>query len=210
MRQRAFQRRWCARRNLRRGWRARSTSARLLRLGKSENDQPLRVGRARRRFWVTRWRPVIAAVYPRRRRFRRSAQGGPAAVGAPGGRRGPKDARDAKTALQEWAQARGGNGHRPSKRGIVRAAALNHAPGVPGSGARLAGWAAWPKAEGRVKRQAEQAAARALLDQVDRGIGTGSPPSRRPVRGGWSAPSRSPEHNLRNRREGVTGWNGRR
>jgi ribonuclease-3 len=72
-----------------------------------------------------------------------------------------EDARDAKTALQEWAQARGMAP--PVYREVARSGP-DHAP-VFRVEARL-GDGTVVEAEGRVKRQAEQAAARALLDQV--------------------------------------------
>lgn len=72
-----------------------------------------------------------------------------------------EDARDPKTALQEWAQARGMAP--PSYREIAREGP-DHAP-VFRVEARLAdGQAA--TAEGRVKRQAEQSAAQALLERL--------------------------------------------
>jgi len=75
-----------------------------------------------------------------------------------------EDARDAKTALQEWAQARG---MAPPVYEELSRSGPDHAP-VFRVAARLAD-GRMAEAEGRVKRQAEQAAARALLDQVDRG-----------------------------------------
>ena len=71
------------------------------------------------------------------------------------------DARDAKTALQEWAQARGMPP--PAYREVSREGP-DHAP-VFRVEARLADNQA-AEAEGRVKRQAEQAAAKALLDRL--------------------------------------------
>ncbi len=71
------------------------------------------------------------------------------------------DARDAKTALQEWAQ---GRGMAPPIYTEIGRSGPDHAP-VFRVEARLADGTA-VEAEGRVKRQAEQAAARALLDQV--------------------------------------------
>lgn len=72
--------------------------------------------------------------------------------------------RDAKTALQEWAQARS-----PRAAPIYRLAGRegpDHAPrfvvevSIPGAGAAVG--------EGNSKREAEQAAARSLLDRLDR------------------------------------------
>ena len=75
-----------------------------------------------------------------------------------------EDARDAKTALQEWAQARG---MAPPVYEELSREGPDHAP-VFRVAARLAD-GRMAKAEGRVKRQAEQAAAKALLDQLDQG-----------------------------------------
>jgi ribonuclease-3 len=75
-----------------------------------------------------------------------------------------EDARDAKTALQEWAQARG---MVPPAYEEVSRTGPDHAP-VFRVAARLADGTS-AEAEGKVKRQAEQAAARALLDRVERG-----------------------------------------
>ena len=72
-----------------------------------------------------------------------------------------EDARDAKTALQEWAQARGMPP--PAYRELSREGP-DHAP-VFRVEARLADNQA-AEAEGRVKRQAEQAAAKALLERL--------------------------------------------
>jgi ribonuclease-3 len=74
------------------------------------------------------------------------------------------DARDAKTALQEWAQARG---MAPPAYVELGREGPDHAP-VFRVAARLADGRS-AEAEGRVKRQAEQAAARALLERVERG-----------------------------------------
>jgi ribonuclease-3 len=75
-----------------------------------------------------------------------------------------EDARDAKTALQEWAQARGMT---PPVYTEVSRSGPDHAPLFQVE-ARLSDGTA-VTAEGRVKRQAEQAAARALLDRLERG-----------------------------------------
>ncbi len=72
------------------------------------------------------------------------------------------DARDAKTALQEWAQARG---LAPPDYVEIERTGPDHAP-VFTVEARLANGQR-ARAEGRVKRQAEQAAARELLDRLD-------------------------------------------
>ena len=75
-----------------------------------------------------------------------------------------EDARDAKTALQEWAQARGMT---PPVYTELSRSGPDHAP-LFRVEARLSDGTA-VTAEGRVKRQAEQAAARALLDRLERG-----------------------------------------
>ncbi len=76
------------------------------------------------------------------------------------------DARDAKTALQEWAQARGLPP--PAYREVAREGP-DHAPAFTVE-ARLATGAA-ARAQGASKRAAEQAAARALRALVDGGAG---------------------------------------
>jgi ribonuclease-3 len=73
-----------------------------------------------------------------------------------------EDARDAKTALQEWAQARG---MAPPVYEELSRQGPDHAP-VFRVAARLSD-GRMAEAEGRVKRQAEQAAARALLDRLE-------------------------------------------
>ena len=74
-----------------------------------------------------------------------------------------EDARDAKTALQEWAQARG---MAPPVYSEVARSGPDHAPVFRVAAELSDGTLA--EAEGRVKRQAEQAAARALLDRLAR------------------------------------------
>jgi ribonuclease-3 len=71
------------------------------------------------------------------------------------------DARDAKTALQEWAQARGLN---PPTYVEVGRAGPDHAPVFTVEARLETGEVA--RADGRVKRQAEQSAARELLSRV--------------------------------------------
>ena len=73
-----------------------------------------------------------------------------------------EDARDAKTALQEWAQARGQTP--PSYTELAREGP-DHAPEFTIE-ARLDNGAT-AKATAKSKRQAEQAAAKALLDRLD-------------------------------------------
>jgi ribonuclease-3 len=75
-----------------------------------------------------------------------------------------QDARDPKTALQEWAQARGMAP--PAYREVAREGP-DHAP-LFRVEARLANGQS-AQAEGRVKRHAEQAAAQALLDRLGDG-----------------------------------------
>jgi ribonuclease-3 len=72
-----------------------------------------------------------------------------------------QDARDAKTALQEWAQARG---LPPPDYVEVRRAGPDHAPVFTIAAHLRTGESA--EATAGSKRQAEQAAARALLDQL--------------------------------------------
>ena len=77
------------------------------------------------------------------------------------------DARDAKTALQEWVQARGAP---PPEYIEVARDGPDHAP-VFTIEARLASGEA-ERATAGAKRQAEQAAARALLERVEGKVGT--------------------------------------
>lgn len=72
------------------------------------------------------------------------------------------DARDAKTALQEWAQARG---QMPPDYVEIARSGPDHAP-VFVIEVRLANGES-ARAEARAKRAAEQAAARALLERID-------------------------------------------
>jgi len=71
------------------------------------------------------------------------------------------DARDAKTALQEWAQARGES---PPVYAELGRSGPDHAPVFKVEARMQSGAAA--RSEARSKRQAEQAAARALLDRL--------------------------------------------
>ncbi|MCU4652579.1 ribonuclease III [Roseibacterium sp. SDUM158016] len=75
-----------------------------------------------------------------------------------------EDARDAKTALQEWAQARG---QVPPSYTEVARTGPDHAPVFTVEAKLATGESA--RAEARVKRQAEQAAARMLLDRLGAG-----------------------------------------
>ncbi len=72
-----------------------------------------------------------------------------------------EDARDAKTALQEWAQARG---QVPPVYSELSRSGPDHAPVFTVEARMQSGEAA--RAEARSKRQAEQAAARALLARL--------------------------------------------
>jgi ribonuclease-3 len=72
-----------------------------------------------------------------------------------------EDARDAKTALQEWAQARG---IRPPKYVIISREGPDHAPIFTIEAQLDTGEKA--RATAGAKRQAEQAAAKALLDRL--------------------------------------------
>ncbi|HAR50904.1 MAG TPA: ribonuclease III, partial [Roseovarius nubinhibens] len=74
------------------------------------------------------------------------------------------DARDAKTALQEWAQARG---LAPPRYEEVARSGPDHAPEFTIVARLETGEEAASKAGS--KRQAEQAAAKALLSEVDKG-----------------------------------------
>ncbi|MBC7133443.1 MAG: ribonuclease III [Roseovarius sp.] len=129
----------------------------VLRLGRSEM---LSGGRRKQALLGDAMEAVIAAVY---------LDGGFAAARAVvlrlwGARISSvaADARDAKTALQEWAQARG---LPPPDYVEIARAGPDHAP-VFTIAARLAtGESA--EAEAGSKRQAEQAAARALLDRLE-------------------------------------------
>ena len=75
--------------------------------------------------------------------------------------RAPVDARDAKTSLQEWAQARG---LQPPAYEVVGREGPDHAPRFVIEARLSTGEAA--RAEGASKRMAEHAAAEALLEQV--------------------------------------------
>jgi len=75
-----------------------------------------------------------------------------------------EDARDAKTALQEWAQARG---QTPPVYSEQNRSGPDHAPVFTVEARMQLGEAA--RAEARSKRQAEQAAAQALLDRLGAG-----------------------------------------
>jgi len=75
-----------------------------------------------------------------------------------------EDARDAKTSLQEWAQARG---QTPPSYTEVSRTGPDHAPIFVVEVALQSGEAM--RAEGKVKRLAEQTAARNLLDQLKNG-----------------------------------------
>jgi ribonuclease-3 len=126
----------------------------VLRLGKSEMSTG---GRRKTALLGDAMEAVIAAVY-----LDAGFEAARAVVLRLWGRRVAsvaEDARDAKTALQEWAQARG---MAPPVYEEVARTGPDHAP-VFRVAARLGDGRA-AEAEGRVKRQAEQAAARALLD----------------------------------------------
>ncbi len=129
----------------------------VLRLGRSEM---LTGGRRKEALLGDAMEAVIAAVY-------RDA-GYPAARALVLRLWGPRiesveaDARDAKTALQEWAQARG---QTPPVYAEIGRAGPDHAPRFTIE-ARLAGGEA-ARAEAGSKRQAEQAAAAALLARME-------------------------------------------
>jgi ribonuclease-3 len=128
----------------------------VLRLGKSEMTTG---GRRKQALLGDAMEAVIAAVY---------LDGGFAAardlvLRLWGDRvlRVAEDARDAKTALQEWAQARGQAP--PSYREVSRSGP-DHAPVFTVEVRTETGETA--RAEARVKRQAEQTAARTLLERL--------------------------------------------
>ena len=126
----------------------------VLRLGKSEMSTG---GRRKTALLGDAMEAVIAAVY-----LDAGFEAARAVVLRLWGRRVTsvaEDARDAKTALQEWAQARG---MAPPVYEEVARTGPDHAPMFRVAARLSDGRAA--EAEGRVKRQAEQAAARALLD----------------------------------------------
>ncbi|MDG3042643.1 ribonuclease III [Roseicyclus marinus] len=131
----------------------------VLRLGKSEMSTG---GRRKTALLGDAMEAVIAAVYMdggfEAARAVILRLWGPRVAGV------AEDARDAKTALQEWAQARG---MAPPVYAELSRSGPDHAP-LFRVEARLADGTAMT-AEGRVKRQAEQAAARALLDRLERG-----------------------------------------
>ena len=131
----------------------------VLRLGKSEMSTG---GRRKTALLGDAMEAVIAAVYMdggfEAARAVILRLWGPRVAGV------AEDARDAKTALQEWAQARG---MAPPVYAELSRIGPDHAP-VFRVEARLSDGTA-VEAEGRVKRQAEQAAARALLDRLERG-----------------------------------------
>jgi ribonuclease-3 len=130
----------------------------VLKLGRSEM---LSGGRRKEALLGDAMEAVIAAVYLDAG-FDAARAAGAAAVGRPHRRRGRANARDAKTALQEWAQARGmpppvyletarsGPDHQP--RFTVRVTLDNGAAAEATAG---------------TKRAAEQSAARDLLDRVE-------------------------------------------
>ncbi len=74
-----------------------------------------------------------------------------------------RDMRDPKTALQEWAQARKGNRAAPAYR-IAAREGPDHAPHFVVE-VRVEGHSP-ESGEGRSKREAEQAAAKAMLDRL--------------------------------------------
>jgi ribonuclease-3 len=128
----------------------------VLRLGKSEMATG---GRRKQALLGDAMEAVIAAVYLDAR-VRGGARHDPAPLGH-ALTAVDADARDAKTALQEWAQARG---LAPPTYVEIASTGPDHAP-VFTMEARLdTGQTA--RAEGRVKRHAEQAAARDLLARL--------------------------------------------
>jgi ribonuclease-3 len=128
----------------------------VLRLGKSEMATG---GRRKQALLGDAMEAVIAAVYldadfeTAREMILRLWGGRVTAVEA--------DARDAKTALQEWAQARG---LAPPSYVEIARTGPDHAPVFTVEARLDTGETA--RADGRVKRQAEQAAARELLERL--------------------------------------------
>jgi ribonuclease-3 len=131
----------------------------VLRLGKSEMATG---GRRKQALLGDAMEAVIAAVYLDA--GFEAAQGLVLRLWGPRLSRVEEDARDAKTALQEWAQARG---QTPPDYVQIGRSGPDHAPVFTVEARLQSGETA--RAEAKVKRRAEQAAARALLDRVGGG-----------------------------------------
>ena len=128
----------------------------VLRLGRSEARSG---GRRKEALLADAMEAVIAAVY--RDAGFEAARGVVARLWAERIGRVEADARDAKTALKEWAEARG---DAPPDYALLEREGPDHAP-VFTIEARLAGGET-ARARARAKRDAEQAAAAALLAEV--------------------------------------------
>jgi ribonuclease-3 len=131
----------------------------VLRLGKSEMATG---GRRKQALLGDAMEAVIAAVYLDA--GFEAARGMVLRLWGPRLSRVEEDARDAKTALQEWAQARG---QTPPDYVEIGRSGPDHAPVFTVEARLQSGETA--RAEAKVKRRAEQAAARALLDRVGGG-----------------------------------------
>jgi ribonuclease-3 len=131
----------------------------VLRLGKSEMATG---GRRKQALLGDAMEAVIAAVYLDA--GFEAARGMVLRLWGPRLSRVEEDARDAKTALQEWAQARG---QTPPDYVEIGRSGPDHAPVFTVEARLQSGETA--RAEAKVKRRAEQAAARALLDRLDGG-----------------------------------------
>jgi ribonuclease-3 len=131
----------------------------VLRLGKSEMATG---GRRKQALLGDAMEAVIAAVYLDA--GFEAARGMVLRLWGPRLSRVEEDARDAKTALQEWAQARG---QTPPDYVEIGRSGPDHAPVFTVEVRLQSGETA--RAEAKVKRRAEQAAARALLDRLDGG-----------------------------------------
>ena len=128
----------------------------VMRLGRAEARSG---GRRKEALLADAMEAVIAAVY--RDAGFEAARGVVARLWAERIGRVEEDARDAKTALQEWAQARG---DAPPDYALIERDGPDHAPRFTIE-VRLAGGAA-ARARAGSKREAEQAAAGVLLNEV--------------------------------------------
>lgn len=120
-----------------------------------------RAAAGKRRCWPTPWRPCwLPSIWTRvsRLRARSSCGFGPTEL-----KNVEDDSRDAKTALQEWAQAQG---MQPPRYVQVARNGPDHAPEFEIAVRLDDGKQAVARGTG-TKRSIEQAAARALLDQIE-------------------------------------------
>ena len=128
----------------------------VMRLGRAEARSG---GRRKEALLADAMEAVIAAVY--RDAGFEAARGVVARLWAHRVGQVEEDARDAKTALQEWAQ---GRGDAPPGYALVEREGPDHAPRFTIEVSLASGGTA--RARAGSKREAEQAAARALLDEV--------------------------------------------